>query len=182
MTHLTQNWEIRKPGVSSRGGIVASQSRTAAVVGAEILAAGGTAVDAAVATALALAALEPWNSGLGGIGFMVVHRAGADRAEAVDFGPIAPRGLDPTAFPLTGATKTELFTWPQVEGDRNIHGPLRFAIPSAVRGYAAAIERFGRMPWRELVAPAVGSGARRVAGRLVHDGQGFRRRGRTEAL
>ena len=155
MTHLTQNWEIRKPGVSSRGGIVASQSRTAAVVGAEILAAGGTAVDAAVATALALAALEPWNNGLGGIGFMVVHRAGADRAEAVDFGPIAPRGLDPTAFPLTGATKTELFTWPQVEGDRNIHGPLCFAIPSAVRGYAAAIERFGRMPWRELVAPAV---------------------------
>ena len=155
MTHLTQNWEIRKPGVSSRGGIVVSQSRTAATVGAEILAAGGTAVDAAVATALALAALEPWNSGLGGIGFMVVHRAGADRAEAVDFGPIAPRGLDPTAFPLTGATKTELFTWPQVEGDRNIHGPLCFAIPSAVRGYAAAIERFGRMPWRELVAPAV---------------------------
>jgi gamma-glutamyltranspeptidase/glutathione hydrolase len=155
VTHLTQNWEIRKPGVSSRGGIVVSQSRTAATAGAEILAAGGTAVDAAVATALALAALEPWNSGLGGIGFMVVHRAGADRAEAVDFGPIAPRGLDPTAFPLTGATKTELFTWPQVEGDRNIHGPLCFAIPSAVRGYAAAIERFGRMPWRELVAPAV---------------------------
>ena len=153
--HLTQNWEIRKPGASSRGGIVASQSRTAASVGAEVLAAGGTAVDAAVATALALAAVEPWNSGLGGIGFMVVHRADADHAEAVDFGPVAPRGLDPAAYKLTGATKTELFTWPQVEGDRNIHGPLAFAIPSSVRGYAAAVERFGRMPWRELVAPAV---------------------------
>jgi gamma-glutamyltranspeptidase / glutathione hydrolase len=153
--HLTQNWEIRKPGAASCGGIVASQSRTAATVGADILAAGGTAVDAAVATALALAALEPWNSGLGGIGFMVVHRAGADHAEAVDFGPVSPRGLDPAAFPLTGASKTELFTWPQVEGDRNIHGPLAFAIPSAVRGYAAALERFGRMPWRELAAPAV---------------------------
>ncbi len=152
--HLTQNWEIRKPGATSKGGIVASQSRTAAAVGADILAAGGTAVDAAVATALALAALEPWNSGLGGIGFMVVHRAGAAHAEAIDFGPIAPRGLDPAAFPLTGGTKTELFTWPQVEGDRNIHGPLAFAIPSAVRGYAAAVERFGRMPWRELAAPA----------------------------
>jgi gamma-glutamyltranspeptidase / glutathione hydrolase len=153
--HLTQNWEVRKPGASSRGGIVASQSRTAAAVGAEVLAAGGTAVDAAVAAALALAAVEPWNSGLGGIGFMVVHRAGADHAEAVDFGPVAPRGLDPAAYKLTGATKTELFTWPQVEGDRNIHGPLAFAIPSSVRGYAAAVERFGRMPWRELVAPAV---------------------------
>ncbi len=120
-----------------------------------MLAAGGTAVDAAVAAALALASVEPWNSGLGGIGFMVVHRAGADHAEAIDFGPVAPVGLDPAAYKLTGATKTELFTWPQVEDDRNIHGPLAFAIPSSVRGYAAAVERFGRMPWRELVAPAV---------------------------
>ena len=86
---------------------------------------------------------------------MVVHRTGAPHAEAVDFGPVSPRCLDPAAFPLTGATKTELFTWPAVAGDRNIHGPLAFAIPSAVRGYAAAVERFGRIPWRELVAPAV---------------------------
>jgi len=86
--HLTQNWEIRKPGVSSRGGIVASQNATAAGVGAKILAAGGTAVDAAVATAFALAAVEPWNSGLGGIGQLVVHQPGAERAEVVDFGPI----------------------------------------------------------------------------------------------
>ncbi len=152
--HLTQNWEIGKPGAAARGGIVAAQNRVAATVGAEALAAGGSAVDAAIATALALAAVEPWNSGLGGIGFMVVHRAGADHAEAIDFGPVAPRGLDPAAYPLTGASKTELFTWPQVAGDRNIHGPLAFAIPSSVRGYAAAVERFGRMPWRELVMPA----------------------------
>jgi gamma-glutamyltranspeptidase/glutathione hydrolase len=153
--HLTQNWEIRKPGVSSRGGIVASQNATAAGVGAEILAAGGTAVDAAVATAFALAAVEPWNSGLGGIGQLVVHQAGAERAEAVDFGPISPNGLNPAAFPLTGEMRTELFTWAQVVGDRNMHGPLSFMIPSAVRGYALALERFGRMPWRDLVAPAV---------------------------
>jgi len=153
--HLTQNWEIRKPGVSSRAGIVASQNATAARVGAEILAAGGTAVDAAVATAFALAAVEPWNSGLGGIGFMVVQQAGAERAEVVDFGPISSSGLDPAAFPLTGEMRTELFTWPQVVGDRNMHGPLSFMIPSAVRGYALALERFGRMPWRELVSPAV---------------------------
>ena len=152
--HLTQNWQIRKPGASSRGGIVASQNATAARVGAEILKAGGTAVDAAVATAFALAAVEPWNSGLGGIGFMVVQQAGAERAEVVDFGPISPHRLDPAAFPLTGEMRTELFTWPQVVGDRNMHGPLSFTVPSAVRGYALALERFGRMPWRELVAPA----------------------------
>ena len=153
--HLTQNWEIRKPGASSRGGIVASQNGVAARVGAEVLQAGGGAVDAVVATALALAAVEPWNSGLGGIGFMVVHQAGADRAEIVDFGPVAPHHLDPAAFPLTGQMRTELFTWPQVEDDRNMHGPLSFAIPSAVRGYASAVERFGRLPWRDLVKPAV---------------------------
>jgi gamma-glutamyltranspeptidase/glutathione hydrolase len=153
--HLSQNWAIRKPGASSRGGVVASQNGTAARVGAEILAAGGTAVDAVVAAAFALAAVEPWNSGIGGIGFMVVHQAGADRAEIVDFGPVAPKGLDPALFPLTGGTRTELFTWPQVVGDRNMHGPLSFAVPSAVRGYALAVERFGRMPWRELVGPAI---------------------------
>jgi gamma-glutamyltranspeptidase / glutathione hydrolase len=153
--HLTQNWEIRKPGVSSRGGILASQNATAARVGADILAAGGTAVDAAVATAFALAAVEPWNSGLGGIGVMVVQQAGTERAEVVDFGPISPSGLDPAAFPLTGEMRTELFTWPQVVDDRNMHGPLSFMIPSAVRGYSLALERFGRMPWRELVGPAI---------------------------
>jgi gamma-glutamyltranspeptidase/glutathione hydrolase len=153
--HLTQNWDVRKPSVSSRGGIVASQSGTAARIGAEVLKAGGSAVDAVVATAFALAVVEPWNSGLGGIGFMVVHQAGAARAEVVDFGPVAPRTLDPAAFPLTGEMRTELFTWPQVVGDRNMHGPLSFAIPSTVRGYALAIERFGRLPWRELVKPAI---------------------------
>src|SRR5437588_2982099 len=154
--HLTQNWDVHKPSVSSRGGIVASQSGTAARIGAEVLKAGGSAVDAVVATAFALAAVEPWNSGLGGIGFMVVHQAGADRAEVVDFGPVAPRSLDPAAFPLTGEMRTELFTWPQVVGDRNMYGPLSFAIPSAVRGYALAVERFGRLPWRELIHPAIG--------------------------
>jgi gamma-glutamyltranspeptidase/glutathione hydrolase len=153
--HLAQNWNIRKPPVSSRGGVVASQSGTATGVGAEVLKAGGSAVDAVVATAFALTAVEPWNSGLGGIGFMVVHPAGAARAEIVDFGPVAPHSLDPAAFPLTGEMRTELFTWPQVVGDRNMHGLLSFAIPSAVCGYALAVERFGRLPWRDLVKPAI---------------------------
>ncbi|HEV8681081.1 MAG TPA: gamma-glutamyltransferase [Stellaceae bacterium] len=154
MVQLMQNWRVRKPVAVSRGGVVAAQNGVAAAVGAEVLAAGGSAVDAVVATAFALAVREPWNSGLGGIGFMVVHPPGGGRAEIVDFGPIAPAGLDPAAYKLTGETITELFTWPRVEGDRNMHGPLSFAIPSTVRGYAAAVERFGRTPWRDLVAPA----------------------------
>src|SRR5438067_6414030 len=155
MASLMQNWVVRKPVAASRGGIVAAQNGVAAAVGAEILAAGGSAVDAVVATAFALSVREPWNSGLGGIGFMVVSPPGGGRAEIVDFGPISPAGLDPDAYPLTGETITELFTWPRVEGDRNMHGPLSFAIPSAVRAYALAVERFGRTPWRDLVGPAV---------------------------
>jgi gamma-glutamyltranspeptidase/glutathione hydrolase len=154
--HLTQNWEIRKPSVSSRGGIVVAQNGTAARIGAEVLAAGGSAVDAVIATAFALAVVEPWSCGLGGIGHLVVHPAGADRAESIDFGPIAPRGLDSAAYLLSGEMRTDLFTWPNaVIGDHNVRGPLSFVIPSAVRGYGLAIERFGRMPWRELVGPAV---------------------------
>jgi gamma-glutamyltranspeptidase/glutathione hydrolase len=155
MPQPMQNWVVRKPVAASRGGVVSSQNGVAARVGAEILAAGGSAVDAVVATAFALSVREPWNSGLGGIGFMVVHPPGGGHAEVVDFGPMAPGGLNPADYPLTGETITELFTWPRVVEDRNMHGPKSFAVPSAVRGYAAAIERFGRLPWRDLVAPAV---------------------------
>jgi gamma-glutamyltranspeptidase/glutathione hydrolase len=155
MMPLMQNWVVRKPVAISRGGLVASANGVAAAIGADVLAGGGSAVDAVVATAFALAVREPWNSGLGGIGCMVVQPPGGARAEVVDFGPVAPSGLDPAAYPLTGETRTELFTWPRVEGDRNMHGPLSVAIPSAVRGYAMAVERFGRTPWRDLVAPAV---------------------------
>ncbi|HTZ38291.1 MAG TPA: gamma-glutamyltransferase, partial [Stellaceae bacterium] len=155
MSALMQNWLVRKPAVATKGGVVASQNGVAAEIGAGILAAGGTAVDAVVATAFALAVREPWNSGLGGIGFMVVHPAGAGRAEVVDFGPVAPHGLDPALFPLTDEVTTDLFTWARVVDDRNVHGPLSFMVPSTVRGYARAVERFGRLPWRELVAPAV---------------------------
>ena len=59
-----QNWHVEKPSVRSTGGLVAAQSLTAAEAGASALAAGGNAVDAAVTTAFALAATEPWMSGL----------------------------------------------------------------------------------------------------------------------
>jgi gamma-glutamyltranspeptidase/glutathione hydrolase len=134
--------------------MVASQARGAAEAGVAILEAGGTAADAAVATAFALATLEPWNSGLGGIGFAQVMAPGG-AAETFDFGPVSPRGLKPSAFPMTGKMKADLFTWPEVLEDRNVHGPLSFAIPSAVAGYMELHARHGRMPIKDVLAPAV---------------------------
>ncbi|MEO9189667.1 MAG: gamma-glutamyltransferase, partial [Acetobacteraceae bacterium] len=153
--HVTQNWQLSKPGASGRRGIVVSQAKGAAEAGVAILDAGGNAIDAAIGTALALAAVEPWNSGLGGIGFALVHRAGQARAEAVDFGPVAPRKLDPSCFKLTGKMTSDLFAWPEVEGDANIHGPLSFAIPSSTAGYAFMHERWGKLPLAEVIAPAI---------------------------
>jgi gamma-glutamyltranspeptidase/glutathione hydrolase len=153
--HVTQNWLLSKPAASGKRGMVVSQVKSAAEAGVAVLDAGGNAVDAAVATALALAAVEPWNSGLGGIGFALVHRAGQTRADVVDFGPVAPRGLDPSVFKLTGKVVQDLFAWPQVEGDTNIHGPLSVAIPSAPAGYARMLAEWGRLPLREVMAPAI---------------------------
>jgi Gamma-glutamyltranspeptidase len=123
---LTQNWRLAKPAAAGQRGVVAAQEKSAAEAGAAILAEGGSAVDAAVAAAFALAAVEPWNSGLGSVGFLVAWPAGTAHAEVVDFGPVAPQALDPAAYPLTGATRTELFTWPAVAQDRNAEGPLSF--------------------------------------------------------
>ncbi len=153
--HVTQNWLLSKPAATGRRGIVVSQVHAAAEAGVAILNAGGNAIDAAVATALALAAVEPWNSGLGGIGFALVHRAGQPTADLVDFGPVAPRGLDPSAFKLTGRVVRDLFAWPEVEGDANIHGPLSFAIPSSTAGYAHMHSTWGKLPLQEVIAPAI---------------------------
>jgi gamma-glutamyltranspeptidase/glutathione hydrolase len=146
---------LSKPSAQGRRGIVVSQVRSAAEAGVAILDAGGNAVDAAIATALALATVEPWNSGLGGIGFALVHRAGQPTAEVVDFGPVAPRNLSPSAFKLTGRMKQDLFAWPEVEGDANIHGPLSFAIPSSTAGYAHMHGTWGKLPLAEIIAPAI---------------------------
>ncbi|MCW3474225.1 gamma-glutamyltransferase [Limobrevibacterium gyesilva] len=153
--HTTQHWHVTKPSASGKRGIVVAQARGAAEAGIAVLEAGGNAIDAAVATALALATVEPWNSGLGGIGFALVHRAGQKNAEVVDFGPMAPHRLSPANFKLTGRMTTDLFAWPEVEGDANIHGPLSFAIPSSVAGYHKLHATWGRLPLADVIAPAV---------------------------
>ena len=165
LEHQVQNWHVRKPLARSRGGVVATQNRIAGEAGARVLAAGGNAVDAAVATGFALAAVEPWNSGLGGVGFMLVYSAKENRVSVVDFGPISPRRLDPGAYPLVGDGKTtrDLFSWPSVKDDRNVHGPLSIAVPGHPDGLGLALEKFGTMKFAEVLKPAIELAERGIA-------------------
>jgi gamma-glutamyltranspeptidase/glutathione hydrolase len=146
----------RKPAVESAGGVVAAQSRDAAAAGARILAAGGHAVDAAVATSLALGAVEPWMSGLGGGGFATLWDAQRQEIRCLDFGMVAPAELDPADYPLTGKpTQEGFFGWPGVVDDRNIMGPHSIAIPGLLAGLGLAHKTFGRLPWADLAQPAI---------------------------
>ena len=154
VTEKPERWVVRKPAVTSRGGVVATQHQAASEVGARVLASGGNAVDAAIATSLALAAVEPWMSGLGGGGYMLVRPGGGDRTWAISFGMVAPGALEPADYPLTGETGADMFGWPAVEDDRNMRGPLAVAVPGQVAGLGLAHERFCSLAWSDLVVPA----------------------------
>ncbi|WP_322515407.1 gamma-glutamyltransferase [Rhodopseudomonas palustris] len=148
--------QFRKPAIVSKGGIVAAQSRQAAEVGAEVLAAGGDCVDAVIATTFALGVLEPWMSGIGGGGAMVLYRAAEDTYEVIDYGMCAPGSLRTEDYPLTGAgAASDLFPWPRVKDDRNLHGPGSVAVPGVVAGMEEAHRRHAKLPWKELIAPSI---------------------------
>ena len=153
----TEGWQIRKPAVAGRRGLVATQHHLASEVGADVLRRGGNAVDAAVAAGLALGVVEPWMSGIGGGGYMTIHRAAEDRVSVVEFGVRAPLDAKAEDYPLAdGVTGAATFNWPAVAGDANVHGPLAIAVPGHVRGLALALERFGGWDWRDVIEPACG--------------------------
>lgn len=156
MDNFSVSLQPFKRVVRARGGIVAAQHRRAAELGAAVLDAGGEAVDAAIATSFALGVLEPWMSGIGGGGAMVLYRARENSYRVIDFGMRAPASLDPADYPLTGeGMAADLFLWPRVRDDRNMRGPFAIAVPGVVDGMRLACERYARLPWRELVRPAV---------------------------
>ena len=118
-TYTYHDWLLRKPVARGGNGVVASHSKAAAEAGAAVLADGGNAMDAAVATAFAVSAVEPWMSGIGGVSFMMLYLAEEGRVRCFNGGGIAPRGLDPADYPLVEGTGGDIFTWPAVQDDRN---------------------------------------------------------------
>ena len=154
------NWSallrLRKPALRSEHGIVAAQHRRAAEAGAAILKEGGNAVDAAIATSFALGVLEPWMSGIGGGGAMVLYRAAEDDYTVIDFGMRSPALLNLARYPLSGeGASSDLFPWARVQDDRNVHGPLAVAIPGVVDGMRLAHERYANLAWDRLLQPAI---------------------------
>ena len=155
MDNFSNSQTTRKQVIATRGGVVAAQHKRAAEVGAAVLAAGGDAVDAAVATSFAIGVVEPWMSGPAAGGCMTLWRAGESRAHVIDYGMRSPGALDAANYPLSGDGRlADLFPWPTVVGDRNVQGATAVAVPGAVAGMALAHQHFGRMPWRDLVQPA----------------------------
>jgi gamma-glutamyltranspeptidase / glutathione hydrolase len=154
---LFENLSLRqttaKPAVSG-GGIVSAHHRVAAEIGAAVLRRGGNAVDAAVATGFAAGVVEPWMSGIGGVGVTLVREGRTGRVSVFDFGARAPAALDPAAYQVAEGNDVDLFGWPKVVGGRNLVGPYAVAVPAMVAGHALAHEAYGTMPWAELVRPA----------------------------
>ncbi len=150
-----ERWSVRKPSVAGSNGLVASQHYLASEVGADVLRRGGNAIDASVATGLALGTVEPWMSGIGGGGFMTVHLAEVDETKVVEFGMKAPLASTPEDYPLTGRpTGAGSFNWPQVKDDINVHGPQSIAVPGHIRGLSLALEKLGTWDWKDVIEPA----------------------------
>jgi gamma-glutamyltranspeptidase / glutathione hydrolase len=151
---------VTKPSTRSRKGIVVSQNRIASEAGARVLAAGGHAVDAAVATAMTLGVVEPWMSGIGGVGIMIVRDGKTGQVSGLDFGAVSPLGLNPKHYPVVGGHDDNLFGWAQVKDHRNTVGATAVATPTQPLGLATAHKRWGRKKWKDLLGPAIAEAER----------------------
>jgi len=131
--------------VRGKGGIVASSSAIASEVGVEILKKGGNAVDAAIATAFAMSVTWPTGGNIGGGGFLIYHRADGE-ATAFDFREKAPLASTRTMY---------LDADGEVRENSNHDGLLAVGVPGTVAGMELVHQRFGTLPWEELLQPAI---------------------------
>jgi gamma-glutamyltranspeptidase / glutathione hydrolase len=125
-------------------GIVASQNEIASRIGADVIKEGGNAVDAAVATAFALAVTHPSAGNVGGGGFMV-YRPASGEPVAYDFREKAPAKATPTMWMKDG----------QYSADIHHRSHMAVGVPGTVAGLHLAWKEQGKLPWKRLVEPAV---------------------------
>jgi gamma-glutamyltranspeptidase/glutathione hydrolase len=136
------------PAVVARHGMVASQEKLATRIGADILAKGGNAVDAAVAVGFALAVTHPQAGNLGGGGFMLIHLAGRNADIAIDYRETAP-----------AAVTRETFLDARGEADprKSRDTALAIGVPGTVAGLTLALTKYGsgKFTLAQLMAPAI---------------------------
>ncbi len=120
-------------------GMVVSVSAPAADVGRDILKKGGNAVDAAIATEFALAVTYPAAGNIGGGGFMLVYPGKGAEPLVIEYRETAPAAATKTMF----------------SKDDNWYGHKPVGVPGTVRGMALAHKTFGKLPWKDLIAPAL---------------------------
>ncbi len=143
--------DLRHP-IFGASGMVSSQNAHATEVGAQVLADGGNAIDAAVAVGFALAVTLPRAGNLGGGGFMLVHDAASAETVAIDYREEAPRRAVRDMF---------LDSDGNVDMARARFSHLSAGVPGTVAGLWRAHQDYGRLPWRRVVEPAI---------RLARDG------------
>jgi len=132
-------------GVPSKDGLVVCTSAPACDAGASVLAMGGNAVDAAVATGFALAVTHPSAGNIGGGGFMVI-RTPDGRSTTFDYRERAPLGSTRTMY---------LDKEGKIDRSLTAAGYLAPGVPGSVRGMALAHKRYGKLPWKDVVMPGV---------------------------
>ena len=129
--------------VISQQGIAATSHVLASQVGAQILAKGGSAVDAAIAANAALSVVEPMKNGLGGDLFAIYWDAKTGKLSGLNASGPAPRALSPEFLKGKGIT-----AMPSI----GIHS---VTVPGAVAGWKAIHEKFGKLPWKDLFQGAI---------------------------
>ena len=156
MTHASRPARVaqfaceKRPATGSRGMVVTNHP-LASAAGAEMLLAGGNAIDAAIASLFALTVVEPMMVGVLGGG--VAHLRLADgRHVVLDGLSTAPGAARPDMYETVS---DELPNYRETKGRKNAVGPLAIAVPGALLGWCTALERFGSFPLADVVAPAI---------------------------
>ena len=135
-------------GQAYKGGVVSVSHPLAAQAGADMLARGGNAIDAAAAIQFVLNVVEPQFSGIGGGGFMMIHLAKKDKTFAIDGREKAPAAATPTQFVLTGVLPAQRFTLASTSG-------LAVGVPGTLAAVDAALRSWGTISLSESLQPAI---------------------------
>lgn len=148
----------KRPASGSRG-VVVTNAPLGSMAGAEMLAVGGNAVDAAVAALLTLTVVEPMMVGIAG-GGMAHVRLTDGRHVIVDALSCAGQDARPDMF---RPAPDRPDAWMESDGRRNTVGPSAVAVPGNLRGWFAMHRNYGRLPWPDVVEPAIRAAARGFA-------------------